>query len=109
LQKLRRDLAKLKLRYGDRFGLIGFIDDYLKISKKNSKGLSGKVRLLGEFIISGVVIFVLVRFFSLSTEVYVPLFKNVGFDLGYFYIPFACLVVVGTANAGIRNSIGVFV
>ncbi|MBK7960402.1 MAG: phospho-N-acetylmuramoyl-pentapeptide-transferase [Bdellovibrionales bacterium] len=81
------------------FGLIGFIDDYLKISKKNSKGLSGKVRLFGEFIISGVVIFVLVKFFSLSTEVYIPLFKNVGFDLGYFYVPFACLVVVGTANA----------
>lgn len=81
------------------FGLVGYIDDYMKVSKKNSKGLSGRVRLLCEFLISGLVIFVLIKFFNLSTELYVPFFKKVGFDLGYGYIFFGALVVVGTANA----------
>ncbi|MBK9323964.1 MAG: phospho-N-acetylmuramoyl-pentapeptide-transferase [Bdellovibrionaceae bacterium] len=81
------------------FGLIGYIDDYLKVSKKNTKGLAGKVRLLGEFVISGSVVFVLIRFFELSTVVSLPFAKNISFDLGYFYILFATLVIVGTANA----------
>ncbi len=81
------------------FGLIGYLDDWLKVSKKNSKGLSGKVRLLGEFLISGSVIFVLNHYFALSTSVHVPFFKNLVFDLGLFYCIFGSLVVVGTANA----------
>lgn len=81
------------------FGLIGYIDDYLKVSKKNTKGLAGKVRLLGEFVISASVVFVLIRFFELSTVVSLPFAKNISFDLGYFYILFATLVIVGTANA----------
>ena len=81
------------------FGWIGYIDDYLKVSKKNTKGLSGKTRLAAEFLISGATIFVLIRYFGLSTELYVPFFKNFGVNLGYFYTVFAALVVVGTANA----------
>lgn len=81
------------------FGLIGYLDDYLKVSKKNSKGLSGKIRLLGEFLISGGTVAVLVQYFGLSTEVALPFVKNVVFDLGWFYVAFASLVIVGTANA----------
>ena len=81
------------------FGLIGYIDDHLKVSKKNSKGLSGRVRLLGEFLIAGVALFCLIRFFDFSTQVHVPFFKNIVFDLGYWYIIFGSLVIVGTANA----------
>lgn len=81
------------------FGLIGYIDDWLKISKKNSKGLSGKVRLAGEFLISGAVVAALVHFNGLSTAVTVPFVKSVALDLGYFYVVFAALVIVGTANA----------
>lgn len=81
------------------FGLIGYMDDYLKVSKKNTKGLSGKTRLTGEALISGLAIFVLIKYFGLSTELYVPFFKNFGFDMGYFYVLFGSLVVVGTANA----------
>jgi phospho-N-acetylmuramoyl-pentapeptide-transferase len=44
-------VATIVITWG--FGVIGYIDDYLKVSKKNTKGLSGKVRLLGEFLISG--------------------------------------------------------
>lgn len=81
------------------FGLIGYIDDYLKVSKKNSKGLPGKVRLAGEFLIAGAVVFTLIHFFELATVVGVPFSKNISFDLGYGYVLFAALVIVGTANA----------
>lgn len=81
------------------FGLIGYIDDYLKVSKKNTKGLSGKIRLLGEFLISGIVLFVLIRFYDLNTEVTFPFIKTLFFDLGDFYAIFGALVIVGTANA----------
>lgn len=81
------------------FGLIGYIDDWLKVSKKNTKGLSGKIRLAGEFSISAMVVYILISHFGLSTTVYVPFLKSVSFDLGYFYVAFASLVIVGTANA----------
>jgi phospho-N-acetylmuramoyl-pentapeptide-transferase len=81
------------------FGAIGYIDDSMKVNKKNSKGLSGRIRLLGEFIISGGVVAWLVYNHGLSTTLYVPFFKSISFDLGLAYIPFASLVVVGTANA----------
>ncbi len=81
------------------FGAIGYIDDSLKVIKKNSKGLSGKIRLLLEFLITGATIFILIEFHELSTTLTVPFFKNVTFDLGWFYIPFGCLVIVGAANA----------
>lgn len=81
------------------FGLIGFWDDSMKVSKKNSKGVPGKVRLLGEFLIAGVAVGLLVHFKVLPTELYMPFFKDVYWDLGWLYVPFACLVVVGCANA----------
>lgn len=81
------------------FGIIGYIDDYLKVSKKNSKGLSGKIRLFGEFLISGSTIWVLITYFGLDTSVALPFFKQLVFDLGYFYVAFGALVIVGTANA----------
>lgn len=81
------------------FGFIGYMDDYLKVSKKNTKGLAGKVRLLGEFLIAALTVFVLIYYFDLSTLVTVPFAKNWSFDLGYGYVAFAALVIVGTANA----------
>lgn len=81
------------------FGLIGYIDDWLKVSKKNSKGLSGRIRLLGEFLISATVLWYLIGQGSITTTVHVPFFKNIIFDLGYLYIVFGSLVIVGAANA----------
>lgn len=89
--------AVLAVTWG--FGLIGYLDDWLKVSKKNTKGLSGKVRLAGEFLISGGVIAYLIAFEQFSTVVHVPLFKNLVLDLGSLYVVFASLVIVGTANA----------
>jgi phospho-N-acetylmuramoyl-pentapeptide-transferase len=81
------------------FGLIGYIDDYLKVSKKNTKGLSGKIRLAGEFLISGVTLWILINHYGLSTQVAFPFFKDWVFDLGQLYAVFGALVIVGTANA----------
>ncbi|MBX3039177.1 MAG: phospho-N-acetylmuramoyl-pentapeptide-transferase [Bdellovibrionaceae bacterium] len=89
--------ATLLVTWG--FGLIGYLDDYMKVSKRNSKGLSGKIRLAAEFLIAGGTIAILVQYFGLSTEVSLPFVKNVAIDLGWFYVAFGSLVIVGTANA----------
>lgn len=81
------------------FSLIGYIDDHNKVIKKNSKGVSGRVRLIAEFIISSGVLFYLTQNNFITTELTLPFFKNMTFDFGLFYIPFASLVIVGTANA----------
>ncbi len=81
------------------FGMIGYIDDYLKVSKKNTKGLSGKLRLAAEFAIAGTVVFILIHYYELSTVVTVPFVKQFAYDFGYFYIAVGALVIAGTANA----------
>ncbi|MCB0411072.1 MAG: phospho-N-acetylmuramoyl-pentapeptide-transferase [Bdellovibrionales bacterium] len=81
------------------FGCIGFWDDFLKVSKKNTKGLPGKLRLGLEFLVSGLVIGTLVYHNHLPTTLHMPFFKTIAIDLGPFYIFFAMLVIVGCANA----------
>lgn len=89
--------AVLTVTFG--FGAIGYWDDWLKVSKRNTKGVKGKVRLTGEFLISGAVVAYLVYFGHLNTDVTVPFLKEVSWDLGWLYVPFAATVVVGCANA----------
>ncbi len=81
------------------FGLIGYFDDALTIKRKSSKGLPGKLRLVLEFLVCVLIIGYLVVDNKLSTELHIPFFKNLYFDLGYFYILFASFVIVGCANA----------
>ncbi len=81
------------------FGGIGYWDDSLKINKKNTKGLSGRLRLVFEFLISGIVVGYLVHSGHITTTLHIPFFKNVIFNLGWAYVPFAMFVVVGCANA----------
>lgn len=90
-------VATLVVTFG--FGAIGYADDWLKVSKKNTKGLPGKLRLLLEFAIVIAATAALVASHQINTLVYVPFFKQISFDLGWFYPFFAALVVVGTANA----------
>ena len=79
------------------FGLIGFLDDYDKVTKKSHKGVSGKVRLLAEFIVAGIGCWVILR--GTGTELYIPFVQGPVVDLGPFYILFAATVVVGAGNA----------
>jgi phospho-N-acetylmuramoyl-pentapeptide-transferase len=81
------------------FGLIGYIDDYLKVSKKNPKGLKGRTRLFFEFLLAGIVCAIIYRVTDTGSTLDFPFFKGSGVDLGVWYIPFGMLVIVGTANA----------
>jgi phospho-N-acetylmuramoyl-pentapeptide-transferase len=81
------------------FGLVGYWDDWLKVSKRNTKGVSGKVRLLCEYAISGGVIAYLVYNNHINTNLTFPFFKELAVDMGWFYIPLAATVIVGCANA----------
>jgi phospho-N-acetylmuramoyl-pentapeptide-transferase len=82
------------------FGIIGFIDDYLKVKKHNSDGLSGWAKLGGQFVIALAVMLVL--YFSGeegSTLLYIPFFKDPVVDLGVLWIPFGILLIMGESNA----------
>ncbi|PIE71138.1 MAG: phospho-N-acetylmuramoyl-pentapeptide-transferase [Deltaproteobacteria bacterium] len=81
------------------YGMIGFADDYLKVVKKNTDGLSARGKLAGQIsigLITGVLIY---RCPEFDTHVTIPFFKHMNPDLGIFFIPFAALVIVGTSNA----------
>ncbi len=79
------------------FGLIGFLDDYDKVTKNSHKGVSGRVRLLMEFAVAGVASWIIVS--QISTNLYVPFFSDRVIPLGIFYYVFAAVVMVGAGNA----------
>ncbi|MEH6475841.1 MAG: phospho-N-acetylmuramoyl-pentapeptide-transferase [Sneathiella sp.] len=83
------------------FGAIGFADDYLKVSRHNTRGVPGKVKLLFQFIIALAATLWIVDATSpdLATSLTIPFLKNVLIDLGWFYVPFGIFVMVGASNA----------
>jgi phospho-N-acetylmuramoyl-pentapeptide-transferase len=81
------------------FGLIGFMDDYRKLARKNSKGVSGKVRLMLEVIIALFVSIVLYYKAGFSSNITIPFFKTVLPDLGWGYVLLSTFIIVGAANA----------
>lgn len=83
------------------YGIIGFMDDYLKITKKNTKGLNGRYKLIFQTLIaSSIVIFLYANPHDpYTSKLILPFFKNLLFDLGIFYIPFGVFVIIGTSNA----------
>ncbi|MBA2628662.1 MAG: phospho-N-acetylmuramoyl-pentapeptide-transferase [Rickettsiaceae bacterium] len=83
------------------FGILGFIDDYKKVSKNNYRGVSGRIKLVIQFVISALA-FIAILYFSrpeFATQLAFPFLKNLFWDLGYFYIPFAMVVIIGSSNA----------
>ncbi len=83
------------------YGFIGFMDDYLKVTKRSVGGLKGRLKLVAEIVVAGIAVYWIS---ALSTPVLhdrlaVPFFKDVLFDLGLFYIPFGIFVMVGAANS----------
>ncbi|OEU68296.1 MAG: phospho-N-acetylmuramoyl-pentapeptide-transferase [Desulfobacterales bacterium PC51MH44] len=81
------------------YGGIGFIDDYLMQIKKRNKGLSGKNKFLLQAILAIVTGILVYSCSDFSTRVTVPFFKNISPDLGWGYVLFAALVIMGTSNA----------
>jgi len=83
------------------FGLIGAADDYAKLTKRSHHGISGKVRLLFEFGIASCAIAAYLHFTpsSIATGLSIPFMKDFLVPLGFLFIPFAMLVIVGSSNA----------
>ncbi|MDE4134413.1 phospho-N-acetylmuramoyl-pentapeptide-transferase [Phaeobacter sp. QD34_3] len=83
------------------FALIGFADDYAKVSKQNTAGVPGKVRLA-----LGILIAIIAALWAaayhpagLQNQLALPVFKDTLINLGLFYVPFSICVIVGAANA----------
>jgi len=83
------------------YGLIGFLDDFLKVSKKNPKGLPGKLKLVAEFTIAlGAAVWISsIAPAGLASTLAVPFLKTLLLNLGWFWIPMAMFVIVGASNA----------
>ena len=83
------------------FGLIGFADDYAKVTKQNTKGVSSRLRMLLGLGIAALACYAAAVFqpSDLAFQLALPVFKNVLVNLGWFFIPFGMLVIVGSANA----------
>jgi len=82
-------------------GLLGFVDDYLKIKLKNSSGINAKLKFLGQLLISLVAIITLIYFTEHESilNLYFPFFKNLVLNMGLFFIPFGIFVIIGSSNA----------
>ncbi len=83
------------------FAAIGWVDDYRKVILSNSVGLTAREKLISQTLVAGiaVVVFFLTTADRTELELIVPFFKNVVIPLGWMFIPFAFLVIVGSSNA----------
>lgn len=81
------------------YAALGFWDDYLKVIKKDSKGVSARGKLLWQFVSAFVVGFYLIRAGIIDTELYIPFMKEPIMNLGWGYLLFASVVIVGSSNA----------
>ncbi len=83
------------------FGLIGFFDDYRKLMRRSPHGLPGRVKLLIEVILAAAACIALAFVMPqpLANALAVPFFKNVLFNLGWFFVPFGVLVITGASNS----------
>ncbi|KQZ64982.1 phospho-N-acetylmuramoyl-pentapeptide-transferase [Sphingopyxis sp. Root1497] len=79
------------------FAVVGFLDDLDKVTKASHRGIPGRVRLLIEFIIAGVAVFLIVS--RTGTDLYLPFFSGIVLELGPFYYLFAMVMIVGFGNA----------
>ncbi len=83
------------------YGLLGFADDYTKLTRRNSKGISARMKMLGQIVIALIAALWIQKITpdSLNSHLALPFFKDVLLNLGILYIPFVILVMVGASNA----------
>ena len=80
------------------YGVIGFLDDYIKIVLKRSEGLTPSQKMFGQIIVTGVFAVYMYKFSGISMEMIVPFFPGVTLDLGFLTIPVMFLAIIGTVN-----------
>jgi phospho-N-acetylmuramoyl-pentapeptide-transferase len=81
------------------FGVIGYIDDYKKVVKKNSKGLSAKQKLIGQILVAFVASYLLFIWRETPPDLKFPFLKGASIHLGWFFVVFSTFVIVGASNA----------
>ena len=83
------------------FGLLGAVDDYLKIKRNNSRGISSGMKIICQIILSLIAVLLLLKFGNNDhlENLYFPFFKNLVLHLGLFFIPFVIFIIVGASNA----------
>jgi len=79
------------------FGIIGFMDDYIKIVMKRSEGLKPIQKLLGQIVMTGIFCLYMMKFSGQGTVIHVP-FLEIDWEMGWLYIPMVFIVVLGTDN-----------
>ncbi len=104
IQKYPRIIPVLFVMVG--FALIGFLDDYLKVVKKNTDGLSPSKKMLGQFVIATVFLVYILRVEQIGTDIVIPFSGGKTLDLKWAYIPFFYIVMLGTDN-GVNFTDGV--
>ncbi|MBU0778984.1 MAG: phospho-N-acetylmuramoyl-pentapeptide-transferase, partial [Alphaproteobacteria bacterium] len=83
------------------FAAIGFADDYAKVSKQNTNGVSGRVRIVLGLLIAAIAGYWAAQYHpaELTNQLAVPIFKDVLINMGFLFVPFSIIVIVGAANA----------
>ncbi|HTK14605.1 MAG TPA: phospho-N-acetylmuramoyl-pentapeptide-transferase [Xanthobacteraceae bacterium] len=83
------------------FGLVGFYDDYLKVTRQTHAGFSGRTRLVIEAVIAGVACYAIADLGrgTLATSLVFPFFKEIVFNLGMFFTLFGAFIIIGAGNA----------
>ena len=83
------------------FGLIGFVDDFLKLKTASSNGMSSRLKIVLQIIVAALVAFLISSLGPPETKesLSVPFFKDIFIELGWFFLPFSVLVIVGASNA----------
>jgi len=80
------------------FGLIGFLDDYIKVVKKRNLGLTEPQKFAGQFLITAIFVVYILNKTDLGTAVIVPFTNGCELELGWLFVPFTFLVLLGTVN-----------
>ena len=98
---LRNSYIWVLLMVATSFGLLGAIDDYLKIKHNNSRGISSGMKIIFQIVLSVVAVLLLIKYGDNEhlRNIYFPFFKNLTLHLGWFFIPFAIFIIVGSSNA----------
>lgn len=83
------------------YGSIGFADDYLKLTKKNSKGLPGRLKILGQLFFGGIAAYGIMSDLpaDINQHIAIPVLKDTFIYIGVFFIPWALFVMIGASNA----------
>ncbi|MCH5343572.1 MAG: phospho-N-acetylmuramoyl-pentapeptide-transferase [Acetatifactor sp.] len=80
------------------FGMVGFLDDYIKIACRRSMGLTPLCKLAGQLVVTGIFAYYLLHYTDVSLAMRVPFFPGRYIDMGVLNIPILFFVVLGTAN-----------